>query len=408
MMPTSDNLSDALARKVEPPVDGKPYRIIYDGAVKGFGLRVTKAGARSFVLNYRIKGIERRYTIGSWPDWKTVAAREEASRLKREIDKGRDPMGARHDERATPTLREFAERYMAEYGKPHKKPRTVEEDRRNLELHLLPSLGNRKITDVEEADVARFVAGRRDYPISANRCLALLSHMMTMAEEWKMRPRNSNPCRGAKRFAETHRDRYLNGDELARLGDALTAAEGKEPAAALAAIRLLLLSGGRLNEILTLEWSMVDFGAGCLRLVDSKTGPKTIPLGAPALQILADLPRREKGVHVLPAARGSGHFIGIQKVWQRVRTAAGLPDVRLHDLRHSFASMSVASGDSLFLLGKVLGHRQSSTTERYSHISHGDPLRALADRNAGKIADLLAGGRGGEADAVDLPRIGRR
>ena len=173
------------------------------------------------------------------------------------------------------------------------------------------------------------------------------------------------------------------------------------------AINLIALTGCRKSEILTLCWDWIDPERKCLRLPDSKTGAKVIPLGAPALQILADLPRREGAVYVLPAARGPGHFIGIQKVWQRIRKTAGLPDVRLHDLRHSFASVSVAGGDSLYLLGKVLGHRQSGTTERYSHVA-GDPLRALADRTAGKIADLLAGGGGGPATDADLPRIGRR
>jgi integrase len=147
-----------------------------------------------------------------------------------------------------------------------------------------------------------------------------------------------------------------------------------------------------LSEILTLEWAWVDFARACLRLPDSKTGAKVVPLGAPALRLLASLPREDDSPYVLPAQRGNGHFVGIQKVWQRIRDAAKLPDIRIHDLRHSFASIAVSGGDSLYLVGKVLGHRQARTTERYAHLKD-DPLRAVADRTAGTIAAMLEGDR---------------
>jgi integrase len=175
---------------------------------------------------------------------------------------------------------------------------------------------------------------------------------------------------------------------MARLGDALNLSEGQEPPSALAAIRLIVLSGCRLSEILKLEWAWVDFGRGYLRLPDSKTGAKIVPLGAPTLRLLADLPRQDENRYVLPAHRGDGHFVGIQKVWQRIRGTARLPDVRIHDLRHSFASIAVSGEDSLYLVGKVLGHRQARTTERYAHLKD-DPLRAVADRTADTIAAML-------------------
>jgi integrase len=151
---------------------------------------------------------------------------------------------------------------------------------------------------------------------------------------------------------------------------------------------------------LSLRWEWIGFERGCLVLPDSKTGAKVVPLGAPALRALVELPRHEGSPYVLPAERGDGHFVGIQKPWQRIRAAAVLNDVRIHDLRHSFASVAVSGGDSLYLVGKVLGHRQSRTTERYAHLSD-DPLRAVADRTSSRIAAIMDGNRG--TKVVTLP-----
>jgi integrase len=172
----------------------------------------------------------------------------------------------------------------------------------------------------------------------------------------------------------------------------------------IAAIRLLLLTGCRKNEILGLRWDWVDIERGALRLPDSKTGAKVVPLGAPALAILARLPRHEGSPWVLPAARGNGHLIGLQRAWRKIAKTAGLHDVRLHDLRHGFASVAVAAGSSLYLLGKVLGHTQARTTERYAHLD-ADPVHVVADRTARKIAQALEG-LSAASDVVLLPRTG--
>jgi integrase len=226
-----------------------------------------------------------------------------------------------------------------------------------------------------------------------------------MAEVWGERAPGSNPCRYVEKFRERKRERFLSAEELARLADALEQAEGNEPLSAVAAIRLLILTGCRLSEILSLRWEWVDSERGCLILPDSKTGAKTVPLGAPALRVLTELSWQEDSPYVLPAERGTGHFIGIQKPWQRIRGAARLNDVRLHDLRHSFASVAVSGGDSLYLVGKVLGHRQSRTTERYAHLKD-DPLRAVADRTSGRIAAMMEGKRAGKV--VGLATSGKR
>ncbi len=181
-----------------------------------------------------------------------------------------------------------------------------------MRLHIKPALGRIKLRDITVADIAKFQAARRITPTNANRCRALLSHIFEIAERWGERPIGSNPCRHVEKFAERKRERFLSAAEILMLGDALAGAEGREPPAALAAIRLLILTGCRLSEILALEWRWVDFDRACLRLPDSKTGAKVVPLGAPALHLLAAIPRQDDNPYVLPAERGDGHFVGIQ------------------------------------------------------------------------------------------------
>jgi len=384
---------------------------LWDVDVKGFGLKVSPAGSKVYLVQYRLGGREartQRYTIGKHGSpWTPDKAREEAERLLGRVANEIDPtkerkakLAAHRVDAEAPTLAEFADRYIDEYAKPYKKPRTLEEDERNLRLHIKPTLGKLKLKDIAPAHIAKFHASGRDTPTNANRCRALLSHLFKMAEVWGERPPGSNPCRYVEKFGESKRERFLSADELARLADALEGTEGKEPPSAIAAIRLLILTGCRLSEILSLRWEWIHFERGCLILPDSKTGAKTVPLGAPALRALAELPRQEGSPYVLPAERGDGHFVGIQKPWQRVRGAAGLEDLRIHDLRHSFASIAVSGGDSLYLVGKVLGHRQSRTTERYAHLKD-DPLRAVANRTSERIAAIMQGSRG--TGPVSLP-----
>ena len=223
--------------------------------------------------------------------------------------------------------------------------------------------------------------------------------------EWAAHPDRklilANPAKGVKLLKGGKRERFLSEAELARLADTLAAMEaehGLSPTAT-AAIRLLLLSGCRKSEILSLRWEWVDAERGVLRLPDSKTGAKVVPLAATAVKLLAELPRR--GDYVLPAATGPGHYTGLQKDWERVRARAGLAAVRVHDLRHSFASFAVADGNSLYLIGKVLGHRQARTTEIYAHLAD-DPIRAVADRTAARIAAAMERGSGRDPAPVNV------
>jgi integrase len=397
-------------RTVDATNPGERDVFLWDTDLRGFGLKVSPAGSKVYLVQYRLGGREaptQRYTIGKHGSpWTPDKAREEAVRLLGRVANEVDPtkerkakLAAHRADAEAPTLAEFADRYIDEYAKPYKKPRTVEEDERNLRLHIKPTLGKLKFRDITAAQIAKFHASGRGTPTNANRCRALLSHLFKMAEVWGERPPGSNPCRYVEKFGERKRERFLSTDELTRVADALERAEGKEPPSAIAAIRLLILTGCRLSEILSLRWEWIDFDRGCLILPDSKT----VPLWAPALRALAELPRQEGSPYVLPAERGDGHFVGIQKPWQRVRAAAGLDDVRIHDLRHSFASIAVSGGDSLYLVGKVLGHRQSRTTERYAHLKD-DPLRAVANRTSERIAAIMQGSKGTKVVSLPSPK----
>jgi integrase len=397
------------------PSDRDSY--LWDDKVPGFGAKVTPKGARIYVLKYRARGAQRWLVIGRHGDITADKARSRATKLRGIIADGGDPAQARDDRSAEPSIDDLSDRYLEEYARPHKKPRSAEEDRRNLKQHVRPELGQLKAGDVTRQDVLKLHHKMRETPGAANRVLALLSKMMALAEEWGIRPENSNPCRRVKKFEENARERFLSTEEFRRLGDALADAESKgEHPSGIAIIRLLLLTGSRLSEILTLQWPHIDFEQSLLRLPDSKTGAKVVRIGAPALKLLAELPRTTSP-YVFPRARGAttspdrtrkvgdGHFVGIQRIWQRVRRAAGLEDVRIHDLRHAFASVSVMGGVSLHMTGALLGHRQAVTTARYAHIAD-HPLQAAADRVASAVAASLGSGKGSNVEKLKAQRRG--
>ena len=379
-----------------------------DSDLPGFGVRITPAGVRTYVVEWKRAGRSRRLSIGRHgAPWTPEGARREAMRLKAEVAAGHDPAETRGAERAAPTVAGLADRFLAEHVQPKCRPTTGAEYARLLRAWVLPTLGRRKVGDVTRADVARLHHSMRERPYEGNRALAILGKMFNLAERWGFRPDGSNPCRHVERFREQRRERFLSSAELARLGEVLRRAEREDAATlkpapfAVEAVRLLLLTGCRRNEVLRLKWEDVDLAAGRIRIPDSKTGPKTIPVSAPAAEVLSRLPRVEGSPYVLPGRSEAGHLTQLRASWVRIREAAGIADVRLHDLRHSFASVAAGGGESLLLIGGLLGHKRPTRTARYAHLAD-DPQRAAAERIAGRIASHLDAGGAGEV--VELAR----
>ena len=381
----------------------------WDSELKGFGLKVTPKGRKVYLVQYRMPGrTTRRYTIGSHGSpWTPASARTEATRILGQVAAGTDPADEKKLARQDVTVSELCDIYLAE-GADTKKASTIAMDRSRIEAHVRPLLGKKRVKQLSKTDIRRFLTDVADGKTAkdrktrkqgrsiikggkgvANRTLGMLGAILEFAVERGYRA--DNPARGIKKYREGRPARFLSNEEMARLGDALRKAEGeKVNPYAIAAIRLLLLTGCRKNEILSLKWTEVDFANGMLRLPDSKTGAKIVHLGAPAISLLSELPRQQGNSFVIAGDRAGHHLINLQKVWAKVREAAGLEDVRLHDLRHSFASMAARSGESLLVIGKVLGHATTAATSRYAHLSD-DPVRAASEKTSSSIKEFLDG-----------------
>jgi integrase len=376
-------LTDKLVRALVAPIAGN--QITYDSIVSGFGVRITAGGAIAFILNYRVKasGLERRYTIGSYPDWNTVAAREEAKRLKREVDSGGDPLGEVKASRDAPTVADLCHRFEAEHVEKLRK-RTQADYRGIIRNDIVPVLGKLKVAAVDFEHVERLhrkISERAR--IRANRTLAVASKMFALAIKWRLRP--DNPCKGVERNREDARKRYLKPDELERLTKALAEHPNKDAADV---FRLLLLTGARSGEVLGATWDQFDLEKGVWIKPATATKQKErheVPLNAPARQLLARrLSKRDTSPWVFPGRRGQ-HRIKLDDSWQLICQAAGITGLRIHDLRHSYASTLVGAGFSLPTIGALLGHSQWQTTARYAHLLD-DPLRKATERAGALLA----------------------
>jgi integrase len=386
-------ITKRMVEGVEIPSSGEVN--LWDSEVPGFSLRVRSTGSKVYVVEYRNRvQRKRRVTLGRHGKITVELARDLARQVLADVARGEDPAEARQSYRTAPTLEDLASRYMDEHASRKKKPASVEADASLLRLYILPALGQRKVAEIGSKHVADLHSSMRDVPFQANRVLALLSKMFNLAERWELRPRGENPCRFMDRFPEKRRERFLSSAEIARLGAVLDEVEAQEPFVVLA-IRLILLTGARRDEILTLRWSEVDFERSVLRLADSKTGAKMIPLGPIVLALLAKAPRVEDNPYVIPGRRPGARFVGIHRPWARIREKAELEDVRIHDLRHSFASIGAAAGLGLPVLGAILGHSHPATTARYAHLAD-DPRRAAAARISNEIAAALSNRPAGE------------
>lgn len=396
-------------RSVDKIVPGEKDAFHWDDELKGLGLKVTSAGKKIFVLQSRLNGGLKRFTIGTYgAPWTADAAREEAKRLLGEIVSGHDPHEEKRSRRHDITINELAELYW-EIACAHKKPLTVTNEKGLMKRHIAPLFGKMKVKEIRRADVQKFVndvaTGKTAAKVktkarglarvtggkgSANRTLGLLSSMLSFAVEHEYR--TDNPALGTKQFKLKQHDRYLNPEELERLGRALDVAEDNGASLfAVAAIRFIAMTGCRKNEALTLQWSWIDFDHSIAKLPDSKTGQKVMHLGASAIELIQSLPRMVGSSLVFASASGGDTPISLYKVWNDIRTDAALADLRIHDLRHNFASLAVSSGQSLYLVGKLLGHSQAQTTQRYAHLAP-DPLRDAAN----DVSDMIGKNMGYE------------
>ena len=401
----------------------KPGPITWDDDLSGFGLRVTAGGSKAYLVDYHPRGGKRRRLVVSRADRVTPEeARKMAIGMLAQVARGEDPAITRHEERTALSVSELGKLYLREgpAAKPTKTQRSWATDASNIQAHINPLIGAKQVkalTSVDVENLQRNIAdgktrrdekkGKRSRMIVrggtgiAARTVRVLSAMYSFAIRRGLA--TANPCRGVLLFKGRTMDRFLSTEELARLGDAFrdVEAEGTNRNA-VTAIRLLVLTGCRKSEIAALRWEHVDLERKCLSLPHAKRGWRSVPIGAAARELLSSLQPKKTG-WVLPATRGDGHIIGLQRVWDNIRTRAQLEDVRIHDLRHSFASVGVAAGESLYLIGKVLGHKQARTTERYVHLSNA-PLVDVADRTGARIVGAMAGGDPpAGAEVVPLP-----
>lgn len=397
---------------------------LWDDSLPGFGIKVTPSGHKSYVAQYRPgaggrRALAKRIVLGQHGVLTPDEARKRAKQLLGSVAHGEDPSEQRSAEKQRRRISELGEDYLKEvHGR--RKPSTAKEYERLWKKHVIPTLGSRKVSDVTARDIHKLHGLLSETPYVANRIVALLGGFFRFAEKVQARSPHTNPARGVELYPESPRERFLTPDEFRRLGAALSTAEltglppveqhkskrGKEknrkhrpksadtpiPANpyAIAAIRLLAVTGCREGEILSLRWDAVDLDRGYLRLADSKTGKSVRPLGLSAAEILETLPRIEGNPHVLPGLKKGQNLKEITRVWFAVRHAAGLDELRLHDLRHSFASVPASRGESLLVVRSLLGHKRASTTERYAHLGD-DPVKRAANKAASNIAGWLRG-----------------
>lgn len=391
-------LSDIIIKRLPSPERGnKPH---WDSAVPGFGVIVTAAGAKSFIFNYRTKaGRQRRFTIGAFPNWTTGAARIEARQLRRVVDQGGDPLADLEADREAPAVDELIARFAHEHL-PRRRASTAADYRSMISKHIAPTLGHFKVAEVTFADVNRLhhrltASGS---PYRANRVIAVLSKMFALAVRWGMC--EANPCKGIEKNKEYHRRRYLKFDELTALLKALAAYSDQRIADV---FRLLLMTGARRGEVLSMRWADLELGNAPDTAIWSKPPASTkqkeqheVPLSGPARQLLMEARQRQTANRrtlpefVFNGSGQKGHVVEVKRAWRSICKVAGITNLRIHDLRHSFASQAISDGASLPLVGALLGHFNPSTTQRYAHMLT-DPQRRTVE-NVGAVITAAANG----------------
>jgi integrase len=406
---TGKRLTHEFVQNVSVPVSGATTYWDNDARARGFGLRVYAAGGKSFFLNYWLEGRERRHTIGAFPAWSVTAAREEANELRKRVDRGEDPAGEKRQRREAPTVQDLIDRYIKQHL-PRKSASTV---RQNDDRRMLAEIGEKlgrhtKIADIHGGDIRdmhqRITESGR--PVRANRILAICSKMFSLSlvpmpgenTPWRSAALG-NPCKGIERNHEEARERFFSQAELAKIGDALN----KYPGVAADCVRLIMLTGCRPGEAMQATWEEFDAEPGYWVKPSAHTKQRKthrLPLNPPAIELVNRLRKKRKGKWVFPGDKPGEHLAALWHVWHFVRKQTGIgKSARAYDLRHTFASVGAGGGLSLPIIGKLLGHTQSRTTQRYAHLAD-DPLREATE----KISTVLTGAGKPGADVVGIKR----
>ncbi len=396
----AQRLTEGLIKALKPPKRGSS--LLWDAEITGFALRVfapTKVhpeGARTFLVSYWLNGTERRFRIGSWPDWSVTAARAEAKTVRQRVDRGQDPASQRRERRDAPTMLDLADRYKAEHL-PRKSKQSQHDDGVMIG-HILRHIGaDRKVADVHHGDIVALHRAITDtgHPVLANRTISCASRMFSLALKpmagedtpWRNQVQG-NPCKGIEKNQEQTKERFLNPAEIASVIEGLDA-YGRTSAAD--CVRLILLTGCRPGEAMLATWGQFDAQPGFWVKPAATTKQRKehrLPLSAPALQLIADIRATrsevDQGDYVFPGQRPGQPLQQLRTCWEAVCKHAGLINVRLYDLRHTFAAFGAGGGLSLPLIGRLLGHTQSRTTQRYAHLAD-DPVRDAAEKVAAAI-----------------------
>ena len=371
-----------LTKRYVDAADIRPAEyFLWDQDVPGFGLRVLRSGRKSYVVQYRAGRRPRRISLGPSTVLTCEQARTRAINIIAAVRNGADPAAERDAGRCAATVKELSERFDREHISIRVKASTAKEYRRNLERFILPALGRFTVTGITRADVAKFHHDLRHIPYQANRCLEVVSKMFNLAEMWGLRPDGSNPRKHIRKYPEEKRERFLSAAELGRVGEVLREmeCEGIELPSAILALRLLILTGCRLNEVMTLKWEHVHLAEKVLRLTDSKTGAKVVHLGQPAVELLGAAECIDGNPWVITGSLEGKRLSDLQPFWQRVRARAGLKDIRIHDLRHSAATAAIDAGLPLESVKGLLGHSSIAiTSDLYAHRTKAGS-RATAD-----------------------------
>ena len=373
---------------IDQTVPSERLFYLWDSQLPGFGVKITPSGRKNFILKYRVgdggrQAQQRWYLIGQFGVLTVDQARQKAIALLADINEGRDPQAVKRCNREAPRISDLWERFDTEHL-PRRKPKTQQHYRSLWNRYIEPSLGNLAIQDVRRDNIQQMHGDLGNRPYQANRLLSVCSKLFSFAEQIGLRDEGTNPCRHIEKYAEKSRQRYLNTEELKRLGTALVQLRASHTITPYVdgAVRLLLLTGMRVSEVLAAEWEWVQWDVKTVELPDSKTGRKTVFLSNAAMAVLSDLNglKLSRGERYIIRGRHSGtHLVNLAKPWVRLCQEAELKNIRLHDLRHTHASIGMGEGISLAQIGHLLGHSQTQTTLRYAHLDR-NPAHAATNK----------------------------